>query len=317
MKLSEIALLCELDAPPADKEITGINAFTQAQAGELTYLANPDMLPELALCQASVILWPQNIEAPNDHQALIWPVKHPHLAMALISNCFKTELFSDQGSLVVMGHDVRCHESVVLGRDVRIGDRVILHPGVVVGDRVCIGDDSIVYPNVTIYQDVTMGARCIIHAGCVIGGDGFGFVKDAKGRQVKFHQTGKVVLGDDVEIGSNSTIDRATFGATVVGNGSKIDNLVQIGHNSVLGEQVICCSQSGIAGSVKVGSHVIVGPQAGSAGHLSIGDQVVLAARAGVTKSIAKPGVYSGFPAEPHRKAMRIQAWIRRMANKS
>jgi len=177
-----------------------------------------------------------------------------------------------------------------------------------------IGAGSVLYSNVSIYRDCRIGERTIIHAGAVIGSDGFGYVQDEHGRHVKLHQLGHVVIGDDVEIGANVAIDRATFGVTSIAGGTKIDNLVHIAHNVAIGRDGIVCGQVGFAGSSKVGDGVTIGSQSGVAGHLSVASGTRFAARSGVTKSINTEGaVYAGFPARSHVKWLKDEAVIARM----
>ncbi len=180
--------------------------------------------------------------------------------------------------------------------------------GVYVGAEVVIGDDVILYPNVTIYRDCVIGNRVMIHAGSVIGSDGFGYAHTKMGEHIKLYQNGNVILEEDVEIGANTTIDCAVFGSTVIKQGTKIDNLVQIGHNCVVGEHSIMVSQSGLAGSTTLGRNVVMGGQSATAGHLTIAPFTTLAARSGVTKSITAKGVYSGFPLMEHKLWLKMQA---------
>jgi UDP-3-O-[3-hydroxymyristoyl] glucosamine N-acyltransferase len=184
----------------------------------------------------------------------------------------------------------------------------VLHPGVVLYDEVEIGDDTEIYANVVLGAQTIVGQRVIIHPGTVIGGDGFGFEKTPKGNHFKVPQVGRVVIEDDVEIGSNVTIDRATTGQTLIGAGTKIDNLVQIGHNVQIGKDNIMVAMSGIAGSTKVGDRVTIAGQAGINGHITIGDDTVVFARSMVISSLEPNSIISGQPARPHAEDMRIQA---------
>jgi UDP-3-O-[3-hydroxymyristoyl] glucosamine N-acyltransferase len=210
-----------------------------------------------------------------------------------------------------IGRDVSFRAGAIVGDRCRIGDRVDLGPGTVVGDGVAIGDDTVLHANVTVYHDCRIGARVIIHGGTVIGSDGFGFAVE-EGVYHKIPQLGNVVIEDDVEIGANVTIDRATFGSTVVGRGSKLDNLIQVGHNCQIGEHCALVAQVGLSGSVRLGRGVAVGGQAGVVGHLVIGDHARIGARAVVTGEVA-PGAYvMGHPAVDHRLWKRAQAaWTR------
>jgi len=204
-----------------------------------------------------------------------------------------------------LGKGISVYPSVTIGDRCSIGDRVILYPGVSVGEESTIGEDSILHPNVSIYPRTTIGKRVILHAGVVIGSDGFGYAKDGK-KNIKVPQVGTVEIEDDVEIGANTTVDRATLGKTLIRRGVKIDNLVQVAHNVVIGEDSIVVAQVGISGSTKLGSNVTVGGQAGFVGHISIGDNVMIGAQSGVMNDLASNQAYTGSPAVPHREFMRI-----------
>ncbi|HBL35907.1 MAG TPA: UDP-3-O-(3-hydroxymyristoyl)glucosamine N-acyltransferase, partial [Firmicutes bacterium] len=205
---------------------------------------------------------------------------------------------------------VGCHIAplVSIGGCVKFGERVVIHPGVVIQDEVEIGDDTEIKPNVVICSGTKIGKRVIIQPGTVIGGDGFGFERNNQGKHFKVPQVGGVVIEDDVELGSNVTIDRATTGQTVIGAGTKIDNLVQIGHNVEIGKDNIMVAMTGIAGSTKVGDRVTLAGQAGINGHITIGDDTVVFARGMVISSLPANSVVSGQPARPHGEDMRIQA---------
>jgi UDP-3-O-[3-hydroxymyristoyl] glucosamine N-acyltransferase len=243
-------------------------------------------------------------------------VRNPYLAVARIHALFVEEPFVATGidARAVVGQD--CHipaevaisPLVYLGNRVRLGQRVTLHPGVVVYDDAVIGDDVVLYANVTIGHHCRVGNRVIIHSGAVIGSDGFGYATDEKGRHVKRPQVGMVQIDADVEIGANACIDRATFGKTWIKRGTKIDNLVQLGHNVIIGEDALLVAQVGMSGSVTTGSNVVIGGQVGLAGHIHLGDRVMIAAKSGVTKSL-EPGVMvGGIPAIPQKNWLRSSA---------
>jgi UDP-3-O-[3-hydroxymyristoyl] glucosamine N-acyltransferase len=214
-----------------------------------------------------------------------------------------------QGSDVQVGADPSIWAFVTLGDRVTIGDRVTLFPGVFIGSDVTIGNDCTLYPNVVVREGCSLGARVIVHSGTVIGADGFGYVQH-QGRHHKIPQLGGVTIEDDVELGANVTIDRATFGQTLVKQGTKVDNLVQIAHNVTVGEHCILVAQVGIAGSTTIGRHVMIGGQAGLSDHLTIGDQVLIAAKAGVNRSVESNQIVGGIPAMPREKALRVQGAI-------
>jgi UDP-3-O-[3-hydroxymyristoyl] glucosamine N-acyltransferase len=199
------------------------------------------------------------------------------------------------GEGIELGDEVTIHPRVTVGRNCRIGRRAVLHPGVVLGNDVAIGDDTVLFPNVTLYEGVTVGQRCILHAGVVVGADGFGFAQE-NGHHVKIPQIGTVVIEDDVEIGANSTVDRATLDVTRIGRGTKIDNLVHIAHNCRIGEDVVIAAQAGLSGGVTVGRRVAIAGQVGVNPQVEIGEHAVITGQAGVTKSVAPNDVYAGTP---------------------
>lgn len=214
-----------------------------------------------------------------------------------------------QGTDVRIGGDPSIWPFVTLGDRVTIGARVTLYPGVFVGSDSKIGDDCVLYPNVVVREGCSLGARVIVHSGCVIGSDGFGYVQH-QGRHHKIPQLGGVVIEDDVELGANVTIDRATMGRTLIKQGTKIDNLVQIAHNVTVGAHSIVVAQVGVAGSTTVGHHVMIGGQAGIGDHVQIGDQVMIAAKAGISRHVESGRIMSGAPALPHETSLKIQAVI-------
>ncbi|WP_455370880.1 UDP-3-O-(3-hydroxymyristoyl)glucosamine N-acyltransferase [Petrachloros mirabilis] len=247
-------------------------------------------------------------------------VPNPLLAFAQTAQRFFIRTPASRGiaSDLTRGKDVNIGEEpsiwpfVTLGDRVTIGNRVTLYPGVFVGSDCSIGDDTVLYPNVVVREGCSIGARVIIHSGTVIGADGFGYVQHL-GRHHKIPQLGGVTIEDDVELGANVTIDRATLGQTVVKHGTKIDNLVQIAHNVTIGEHSIVVAQVGIAGSTTIGHHVMIGGQAGLADHIHVGDQVMVAARAGVNRSLEPNQIVSGAPVMPHETWMKAQAVIPRL----
>ena len=217
-----------------------------------------------------------------------------------------------RGADVEIGPDASIWPFVTLGHRVKLGARVTLYPGVFVGDDTTIGDDSILYPNVTVREGCVIGRRVVIHGGAVVGSDGFGYVTH-EGRHHKIPQLGRVVIEDDVELGANVTVDRATFGQTLIGRGTKVDNLVHIGHNVTIGPHSLLVAQVGIAGSTRLGSHVVVGGQAGLTEHLEIGDGAMIAAQAGVTRNLAEGEIVSGTPAGPHTAPLRAHVLFPRL----
>jgi len=299
--------------------ITGVNGLKQAKPGDLTFLDNPRYQPLGETTRASAILTSPDM-LPSARIPLIH-VNDPRQAFAMVLKACEREQVRHPsgihptailGQNVRLGNDVALGAYVCVGDDCTIGDGAVLYAGVYVGHSCKIGENTIINPNVSIREGVTVGARCIIHTGVALGSDGFGFVP-IEGRQFKIPQVGNLIVGDDVEIGANSAVDRATFGTTVIGRGTKIDNLVQIGHNVQIGEDCVVSGMSGIAGSAVIGDHVTIAGQAGINGHIVVGDGVTVGGRAGVTKSIEPGKIVSGFPAIDHDADQRMQAGGRRV----
>ncbi len=292
-------------------EIHGVAPIERAGAGEITFVANPKYLGALKDTGAAAVVLAPGIPSP------IPAIRsaNPYLAFAKIATLtcgggathrgVSADLI--QGEACKLGQELSIYPRVTLGDHVRIGDRVTLCPGVIIGDGAVIGEDAVLHAGVSVRDGVRIGHRVIIHDGAVIGSDGFGFAPDGE-RYYKIPQMGGVVIGDDVEIGANTTIDRGTLGDTVIGAGTKIDNLVQIAHNVQIGENSIIVSQVGISGSTVVGSRVTLAGQVGVAGHLSIGDSVTVGAQSGVTKDVAPGQTVSGLPVIPHRQWLKAAA---------
>ncbi|MFQ5482061.1 MAG: UDP-3-O-(3-hydroxymyristoyl)glucosamine N-acyltransferase, partial [Nitrospinaceae bacterium] len=206
------------------------------------------------------------------------------------------------------GDGVAILAHVTVGRDVTLGARTVLHPGVVIGDGCTLGADTVLHPNVVLYRKTQLGSHVIVHAGAVIGADGFGYVLDEENHHGKIPQIGRVVIEDHVEIGANTCIDRATFGETVIRQGTKIDNLVQVAHNCTVGDHSILVSQSGLSGSCRLGRYNVLAGQVGLADHVTLADEVTLAARAGTFRDLPEAGVYGGAPAMPLQEYGRLIA---------
>lgn len=301
----------------ADTAISGVSSLELAGPGDLTYVEGDRFVKAARESNAAAFVVAR---AFNDLPRPQLVTANPKHAFARIVEQFFTAPYRprgiaqpiSQGADVRIGPDASIWPFVTLGDRVRIGARVTLYPGVFIGDDSTVGDDCVLYPNVTVRERCTIGSRVIIHSGTVIGSDGFGYVQQ-NGQHHKIPQLGTVIIEDDVELGANVTVDRATFGQTVIKRGTKVDNLVQIAHNVTVGEHNILVAQVGIAGSTTLGSHVIVGGQAGLADHLEIGDRVMIAARSGVNRSLAAGQVVSGAPAMPHEVSIKAQAVVPRL----
>lgn len=294
--------------------IFSLTSLGEADPNALSFITNDKMARAAATLHVAALLVHRYLPDLAVPQIV---VDHPMLAFARVAQAFFVRPQAPRGiaESVMQGADVRIGTDpsiwpfVTLGDRVTIGNRVTLYPGVFVGSDSTIGDDAVLYPNVVVREGCSLGARVIVHSGTVIGADGFGYVQH-QGRHHKIPQLGGVVIEDDVELGANVTVDRATFGRTLVKRGTKVDNLVQIAHNVAVGEHCIIVAQVGIAGSTTIGHHVMIGGQAGLADHLTIGDQVMIAAKSGVIRSIESNQVVGGIPAMPQEKVLRIQGSI-------
>ena len=300
-----------------DTIVTGLSSLGEAGEGDLAYVATDRLLKEALASQASAFVTHRHIAELERPQII---VPHPAYAFTCIARRFfladyRARGISEhvsRGERVEIGAEVSIWPFVALADGATIGARVTLYPGVFIGENVVVGDDSILYSNVTVREGCIIGSRVVIHSGTVVGSDGFGYVQH-EGRHHKIPQLGIVVIEDDVEVGANVTVDRATFGRTLIRRGSKIDNLVQIAHNVTIGEDCILAAQVGIAGSTRLGRYIMVGGQAGLSDHLEIGDRVMIAARSGVNRSLSPNQIVSGAPVMPHEVSIKAQAVIPRL----
>jgi UDP-3-O-[3-hydroxymyristoyl] glucosamine N-acyltransferase len=319
LTLAKIAKIVEGEiAGDSNTLITGISGIKEAQPGDITFVANKKYLPLMRTTRASAIITSYEI---NGSDKPLVKTDNPSLAFAKLVSCFALPEEKSEpgihptaviGKDVKIGRDVSIKPYAVVSDGVKIGDNTIISANVFVGKYTIIGEKTLIYPHVVIRERITIGSRVIIHSGTIIGSDGFGFAT-VKGVHRKIPQVGTVVIGDDVEIGANVTIDRARFGKTHIKQGTKIDNLVQIAHNVEIGENSIIVAQSGISGSTVVGRGVILAGQSGIVGHITIGDNAIVAAQAGVTKSVPANERVSGYPARSHSIAKRINACVQRL----
>ena len=300
-----------------DIPIQGASSLTDATVGQITLLSDRKYLSVAMTTQASAMLVAQAEPTVPCVQIV---VLNPALAFARLVKAFFTAAYSlrgisadiYRGTHVAIGNDASIWPFVSIADHVRIGDRVTLFPGVFVGEGSEIGDDCVLHPNVTVRERSRIGSRVIIHSGTVVGSDGFGYIPD-QGIHEKVPQIGIVVVEDDVEIGANVAIDRATFGETVIGKGTKIDNLVQIAHNVNIGEHSLIVAQAGIAGSSTLGHHTTLAGQAGVSDHVTIGDRVIVTAQTGVPRDVPSQQVVSGTPAMPHTLWLRASQTLQRL----
>lgn len=317
MRLFEILKFLDVSSEGlSDFEIQALKTLQEADANDLIYVDQEKYLSELKDSKAGAVLISQKYrdQVPQGMQAII--VENPHLAFAYLSSFFAYKDFSLQGKDPQIGSDCIVMEGAYLGRDVEIGKGSVIMSGVVIGDGVKIGEFCKIYPNVVIYARTQIGNQVYIHAGSVIGSDGFGYAHTKDGKHIKIFHNGNVVIEDEVEIGANCTIDRAVFGETRIKCGSKIDNLVQIGHNCIIGENTILVSQVGLAGSTSTGRNVVMGGQAGSGGHIHIGDFVQIAGRGAVGKNLPPHTKWGGHPLMELDEWMKFYVSLKRMLKK-
>ena len=307
--LSEIAKEIGVAFEGEDCQIDGINNLLDASSSQISFINAPKYTPQLKDTKAKAVLIESKYAdlLPKTTIALI--TDEPYLKLALASKFFAHKI-TTKSSTPTIGRDCDIDESVSFGIDVSIGDRVVILAGSYIGDGVTIGSDTLIYANVSIYHHSQIGKECIIHSGTVIGSDGYGFAHTKTGEHIKIHQNGIAIIEDSVEIGANCTVDRAVFGTTYIRKGTKLDNLIQIGHNCDVGEYNLFASQVGLSGSTILGRNVVMGGQSASAGHLSIGAFSTIAGKSGVTKSLEGKNTYAGFPAIDHRLWLRLQAKI-------
>jgi UDP-3-O-[3-hydroxymyristoyl] glucosamine N-acyltransferase len=330
--LSKIAKLVEGELlGDADIEISGIlsldEAATSLSSGkrQIVVVINPKHLSQTI--HASAVIIPEEVKEsalpahPIDNGRIpAIRVKNPKLALALLINLFypqeKPTPSIHPSSIIAadaqLGKDVTIYPHVVVDKEAIIGDNVILYPFVYVGKAVQIEDETIIYSNVTLYENTIIGRKVTIHAGCVIGADGFGYVKVDEEHH-KIPQVGNVIVGDGVEIGANTTIDRATLGSTTIGDGTKIDNLVQIGHNAKIGKNCILVAQVAIGGSAIIEDGVIIAGKGAVSDHVTVGHHSIIGAKSGVMKDIPSKSMVSGFPARPYRDELKQKACIEKL----
>ncbi len=304
----------------ANVQVISFGKIEEAGNGQLTFLANPKYEEFLYTTQASLVIVNESLVLKQPVNATLIRVADAYAAFATLLEIYqqytKQKLTgTDERAYIhpksIIGKDVYIGGFVWIDENVTVGDNCEIHPGVYIGKNVKIGNNAILHPGVKIYFDSVIGSNVIIHAGTVVGSDGFGFAPLADGTYKKIPQMGNVIIEDNVEIGANSTIDRATLASTIIRKGAKIDNLVQIAHNVEVGENTVIAAQAGISGSTKIGKQVMIGGQAGLGGHIQITDGTKINGQSGVSKSIKKPMTLSGTPANEFSSFMRSQVALR------
>ena len=289
----------------ANRKVSDVGPIESAHEGQLSFLCDAKYLPHLPQTGASVVLMTESIPFDGETNATLIRVENARAAMGqLLSLVAKAMNPAKQGveqpsfvsEGVVIPDDAYIGAFAYIGKNVQLGKGVQIYPHTYIGDNVKIGDNTILYSGVKVYYNCVIGKDCILHAGVVVGSDGFGFEPDAKGVNQKLPQIGNVIIEDDVEIGANTTVDRAMMGSTIIRRNAKLDNLVQVAHNVEIGESTFMCAQVGVAGSTKVGSHCILAGQVGVAGHITIADNCVFGAQSGIANHVKKSGMYQGSP---------------------
>ena len=306
-----------------DAVVSSFGKIEEAKHGQLAFLANPKYEDYLYSTGASVIILNDTQELKEPVNSTILRVSDPYSAFATLLAKYQEVIAQQMNGIqepsyisksAVLGDNIFVGAFAYIGDNVKVGNNVKIYPNVYIGNNVTVGDHSILHPGVRIYHDCVVGSGVSIHAGTVIGSDGFGFAPQADGSFKKVPQIGNVVIEDNVEIGANSTIDRATMGSTLIKSGAKLDNLIQVAHNVEVGHNTVIAAQAGVSGSTKIGNNVMIGGQAGIVGHIQIADNAKINAQSGVSKSIKVPHTaVTGSPAFEYTSALRSQAVTRNL----
>jgi UDP-3-O-[3-hydroxymyristoyl] glucosamine N-acyltransferase len=289
-------------------KVSELSKIEEGRSGTLTFLSNPKYTQYIYSTQASACLVNRDFVPEKEVSTTLIRVDNAYECLAKLLTLVDSvkpkkqgiSAKSDISESAKIGDNVYVGAFVVIGDGVVIGDNVQIYPNTFIDDNVVVGDGTVIYAGVKIYDGCRIGARCVLHAGAVVGSDGFGHAPDAEGHYHKIPQVGNVVIEDDVELGANTTIDRATMGSTVIRRGVKIDNLVQVAHNVEIGEDTVIAAQSGIAGSTKIGKRCMLGGQVGISGHITIADGSIFGAQSGVPSNIKEPNqIWQGYPVMP------------------
>ena len=314
IELSELVQQIDLEFEGNSITVSALNTLSDASATELSFLENKKYVDQLQNTKAGAVFVTANMaeHVPEGTTAVV--VDEPYLSLAKASKHFAPAIVDTTAPAAIVGEGTYIADGANLANGATIGKNCTVMPGTFVGRGAVVGDNTILHSNVSIYHDCKVGSDCIIHASSVIGSDGFGFATTKQGTHVKIYQNGNVVIADDVEIGSCTTVDRAAFGSTFIKEGVRIDNLVQVGHNCVIGEYSVLVSQSGVAGSTELGRNVVLGGQAAAAGHLTIAPFTTFAERAGITNNVKESHkVYGGFPLMEQRLWLKLQVKLSRL----
>lgn len=310
--LSQIAHVLDIAFEGDDIAIDSINNLTHATPRSLSFINADSYIQDLKQTQAGAVLLESKYLEYAPKSAIKLITSEPYLKLAYASKLF-AHTISTRSNSPKIGEGCDIDTSVRLGQNVTIGNNVTILANSYIGDNVAIGNNTLIYPNVSIYHHCLIGSNVIIHSGSVIGSDGYGFSHTKSGEHIKIYQNGNTVIEDDVEIGANCTIDRAIFDSTIISRGSKLDNLVHIAHNCIIGEHSLLAGQVGLAGSTTSGRNLVMGGQSAASGHLHMGDFTTIAGKSGVTKSLQGHNTYAGFPAIELKIWRKIQAKITRL----
>ncbi len=314
MKLKELASIIGVELEDDGFEVKGLNTLSDASNSEISFISNSKYVKELSTTKAGAVLVDDanKDKLPDGCVALV--VESPYWEMATLSKYFSTSIEDESLPKPIIGEGTKVSPKAEIANGAIIGKNSTIMAGVYVGANAKVGDNTILYPNVVVYKECVVGNDCIIHSGTVIGSDGFGFASNNKGEHNKIYHNGNAVIEDDVEIGSNTSIDRAVFGSTTVKKGARLDNLIHLAHNCEIGEYSVVAGQSGFAGSSKIGRSNVFGAQSGVSGHLEIAPFNTFAARTGVTKTVKTSGkTYAGFPFMDHKLWLKIQGKLARL----
>jgi UDP-3-O-[3-hydroxymyristoyl] glucosamine N-acyltransferase len=305
-----------------DVKVSNIAKIEEAGEGMLSFIANPKYEEFIYTTNASILIVNESLVIERPIKSTLIRVKDAYSSFALLLEQYRYLTGNKSGiqqpsyipASVKMGENVFVGAFAYLGENVVLGNNVKIYPGVYLGDNVIVNNDSILYPGVKVYDNCIVGSRVMLHAGCVIGGDGFGFAPQPDNSYKKVPQIGNVVIHDDVEIGANTTIDRATMGSTVIRKGVKLDNLIQVAHNVDIGINTVIAAQTGVSGSTKIGQNCVIGGQVGMVGHIHIADNTKINAQSGLSKSITVPNTsLTGSPAYDYKSSLKSQAIFRNL----
>ena len=313
MQLNQLAKNLQI-ACDSDLEIVGLNTLKDANINQISFLENKKYAKDLQYTNAgAVFVTEQMLDlVPKDTIALV--CENPYVTLAQASYYFAPKVIELVEEPYKVGNNCTIAPNVYIGKGAILGDNCSVMPGAFIGDKVHIGNNCIIYPNVTIYRDCTVGNDVIIHAGTVIGSDGFGFAHTVDGKYIKIYQNGNVIIGNNVEIGANCAIDRAAFNATIIEDGARLDNLIHIAHNCIVGQGSILTGQVGLAGSTILKEYVVMAGQSAATGHLEIAPFTTISARGVVSKTITEPKKqWAGFPLMEHKAWLKLQSKISRL----